>query len=170
MSRSTLSLDAPKLYQVREDLGCSPLKITCAAMRREGYAYGNVCVCVQVIPPNSTAKFPVTFQATKVQQYHQSVEYIINGCQIFTFQVHHMCMICTAVILHIRPALPASCTFHAGSITRQLSRLLAPPSCISVGRYQCQGQLESRIACTQASVICMYQVQFRFCITNMMSA
>ena len=43
--------------------------------------------CWQVIPPNSTAKFPVIFQGCKVQQYHQTVESFINGCHIFTFQV-----------------------------------------------------------------------------------
>ncbi|KAL3150262.1 hypothetical protein ABBQ32_000114 [Trebouxia sp. C0010 RCD-2024] len=41
----------------------------------------------QVIPPNSTAKFPVVFQASKVQHYQETVEYVVNGCHIFTFQV-----------------------------------------------------------------------------------
>ena len=43
---------------------------------------------VQVIPAGSTAKFPVVFQASKVQHYQQTVEYVVNGCHIFTFQVH----------------------------------------------------------------------------------
>ena len=45
-------------------------------------------VQVQVVPPGSTAKFPVVFQASQVQHYQQTVEYVVNGCHIFTFQVH----------------------------------------------------------------------------------
>ena len=139
----------PKLNQVCEDLNQS-LKITCVAMRPEGYALGYV----QVIPPNSTAKFPVIFQATKVQQYSQTVEYIVNGCHIFTFQVHlNMYIACTAVLSNqdctclLLVCIPCKSIMfgdsttlptnflHAGTIVRQLSCMPAPQNCISVGEY-----------------------------------
>ena len=44
-------------------------------------------VYIQVIPPGGTAKFTVTLAASTVQHYQQMVEYFVNGCHIFTFQV-----------------------------------------------------------------------------------
>ncbi|KAL0021413.1 hypothetical protein WJX79_003538 [Trebouxia sp. C0005] len=41
----------------------------------------------QVIPAGSTAKFPVVFSDSSVQHFQQTVEYVVNGCHIFTFQV-----------------------------------------------------------------------------------
>ncbi|DBA78771.1 TPA: putative protein fap47 [Trebouxia sp. C0004] len=41
----------------------------------------------QVIPAGSTAKFPIVFSDSRVQHFQQTVEYVVNGCHIFTFQV-----------------------------------------------------------------------------------
>lgn len=57
-------------------------------------------VWVQVIPAGSTAKFPVVFSNSRVQHFQQTVEYVVNGCHIFTFQVLHT---------PSRSALPLSC-------------------------------------------------------------
>ena len=44
----------------------------------------------QVIPAGATAKFPIVFQAAHVQHSHQTVEYVVNGCHLFNFQVGRM--------------------------------------------------------------------------------
>ncbi|KAK9828703.1 hypothetical protein WJX72_001600 [[Myrmecia] bisecta] len=41
----------------------------------------------QVIPPGATAKFPIGLCVPHVTSFHQTVEYVVNACQIFSFEV-----------------------------------------------------------------------------------
>ena len=64
----------------------------CICLRSDRFAEplcpeDTLSLTVQVIPAGGTAKFPITLEASKVQHYNQVVEYFVNGCQIFTFQV-----------------------------------------------------------------------------------
>lgn len=60
-----------------------------------------VVMSVQVIPPGGTAKLTITLAATKVQHYQQMVEYFLNGCHIFTFQVMPICFLMHACDSHV---------------------------------------------------------------------
>lgn len=42
---------------------------------------------VQVIPPGGVAKFPVVLCVPHVTSFQQQVEYVINGCHFFSFEV-----------------------------------------------------------------------------------
>jgi len=75
-------------------------------------------VWVQVIPAGSTAKFPVVFSDSRVQHFQQTVEYVVNGCHIFTFQVLHSpsrsALPCLALLrlLSIALSILKCCTFY----------------------------------------------------------
>jgi len=70
-------------------------------------------VAVQVIPAGSTAKFPVVFSDSRVQHFQQTVEYVVNGCHIFTFQVLQS-PFRSALSLSCAVALIFKCTVHVG--------------------------------------------------------
>ena len=40
----------------------------------------------QVVPGGGQAKFPLVLMVPHVQSFSQKVEYVINGCQFFTFE------------------------------------------------------------------------------------
>ena len=41
---------------------------------------------MQVVPGGGQAKFPLMLMVPHVQSFSQKVEYVINGCQFFTFE------------------------------------------------------------------------------------